>query len=124
VTTGYNGFPRGIMDDIESRHERPEKYQWTVHAEPNAIANAARMGASTVGCTAYVTKTPCSLCMALLIQAGIVRVVCPRPDEMADEWKDSRIAEEMADEAKVDIIWTGTRNGAYCRSTHQSMVSQ
>ena len=39
---GYNGFPRGINDEIERRHARPDKY--TEHAERNAIYNAARVG--------------------------------------------------------------------------------
>ena len=36
--SGYNGFPRGTNDDLDSRHERPLKYRWTVHAEMNVIA--------------------------------------------------------------------------------------
>jgi len=50
VTTGFNGLPRGCNDDNEARHERPEKYSWFIHAEPNAIINAARQGKSTLGC--------------------------------------------------------------------------
>ena len=48
LTTGYNGFPRGCNDDLEERHERPEKYQWVIHAETNSIINAARQGVSTL----------------------------------------------------------------------------
>ena len=43
-SVGYNGFPRGVNDAIESRYERPGKYDWTEHAERNAIYNAARYG--------------------------------------------------------------------------------
>ncbi|MCW8836697.1 MAG: CMP deaminase, partial [Rhodospirillales bacterium] len=38
---GYNGFPRQVDDDIDDRHSRPDKYDWTEHAERNAIYNAA-----------------------------------------------------------------------------------
>ena len=46
ISIGWNGFPRGINDDIDARHARPAKYQWTEHAERNAIYNAAAAGAS------------------------------------------------------------------------------
>lgn len=76
VTTGYNGFPRGVTDDPQ-RMERPAKYLWTSHAEENAVAHAARIGVSLKGCTAYVTHCPCSRCARGLIQAGVKRVVFP-----------------------------------------------
>ena len=59
---GFNGFPRFVDDDRESRHERPEKYKWTEHAERNAIYNAARIGVPLKGCTMYVTHMPCADC--------------------------------------------------------------
>ena len=55
VSTGYNSFPRGIVDSRPERQERPEKYYWFEHAERNAIYNAARIGVSTKGCTMYLT---------------------------------------------------------------------
>lgn len=72
--TGYNGLPRGVNDDPR-RMERPAKYLWTVHAEANAVAHAARTGASLLGCTAYVTHEPCAQCAALLINAGVAEIV-------------------------------------------------
>ena len=44
VSLGWNGFPRGVADSPDYRHERPEKYLWTEHAERNAIYNAAANG--------------------------------------------------------------------------------
>ncbi|CAA6604017.1 Uncharacterized deaminase in luxG 3'region [Rhodospirillaceae bacterium LM-1] len=76
LTTGYNGFPRGVTDDPK-RMERPAKYLWTSHAEENAVAHAARIGVSLKGCTAYVTHCPCSRCARSLIQSGVRRVVYP-----------------------------------------------
>ena len=40
-STGYNGFPRGVDDTIPAGHERPAKYDFTEHAERNAIYNAS-----------------------------------------------------------------------------------
>ena len=57
-STGYNGFPRGVNDDVPERHERPFKYFYTPHAELNAILNAARVGTPTKDCTMYVTTRP------------------------------------------------------------------
>lgn len=74
IATGFNGFPRGVLD-LEARMERPEKYLWTSHAESNAVAQAARIGARLKGCTAYVTHQPCASCARSLVQAGIERVV-------------------------------------------------
>lgn len=42
-STGYNGFVRGLDDDVAERNERPAKYIWTEHAERNAVYNAARL---------------------------------------------------------------------------------
>lgn len=71
---GWNGLARGV-DDLPERMERPTKYDWTVHGEANAIANAARVGIPTKGCRAYITHFPCKSCSDLLIQAGIECIV-------------------------------------------------
>jgi dCMP deaminase len=77
VSTGYNSFPRGINDDVQERQERPEKYYWVVHAEMNAILNAARIGVSTKDCTMYLTcGIPCADCARGIINAGITKIVC------------------------------------------------
>jgi dCMP deaminase len=92
-STGYNGFPRGLNDALESRHERPEKYLWTEHAERNAIYNAARMGTALKGCRAYVSMMlPCMDCARALIQSGIQEVIHddPKdaPPDMAERWSE------------------------------------
>ena len=75
-TTGYNGFCRGINDDADDRHDRPEKYFWVEHAERNAIYNAARNGIPLEGCTAYVSNLlPCADCTRGMIQSGIKRII-------------------------------------------------
>ena len=74
-STGYNGFPRGANDNIPERHERPAKYDWTVHSELNCLLNAGREGFSTYGTTMYVTLCPCKECAKAIVQAGVTRVV-------------------------------------------------
>lgn len=80
LTTGWNGFPRGVNDDVDARHERPAKYLWTEHAERNAIYNAVRRGVPLLDSTIYVTQMPCCECARAIVQAGIVRVVTMEPD--------------------------------------------
>lgn len=70
ISTGYNGFMRGI-DDFALPNVRPEKYPFMIHAEANAVYNAAREGQSTMGARAYVTAIPCRGCLQMLWQSGI-----------------------------------------------------
>lgn len=102
--SGYNGFPRGIDDNIDSRHERPTKYLWAAHAEENCVAQAARVGVSLKGCTMIVTSLfPCTTCSRLIIQSGIRRILAPRQREN-DRWDDNaKVALEMLQEAEVSI---------------------
>lgn len=101
---GYNGFPRNIADDRNARHERPVKYEWTEHAERNAIYNAARNGFPTRACTMYSTLCPCVDCARAIIQAGILRIVCPAPDFNHPTFGQSFVtATEMLREARVQL---------------------
>jgi len=74
VTTGYNGFIRGI-DDNALPNKRPHKYPWMIHAEHNALISAARQGKSTLGCKVYVTGQPCFHCLQYMYQAGVTSIV-------------------------------------------------
>ena len=71
VAAGYNGFLPGVPHSscVRDGHE-----QATVHAEQNAISDAARRGVSLNGCTAYITHFPCVNCAKLLVAAGIAKV--------------------------------------------------
>jgi dCMP deaminase len=73
ISTGYNGFMRDI-NDLAFPTKRPEKYPFMIHAEANAVYNAAREGKSTVGATAYVTAPPCTNCLQMLWQCGIQEI--------------------------------------------------
>jgi len=108
ISMGYNGFPRGCNDDLEERHERPEKYSWVLHAEENCIVNAARNGQKTLGADMYVNWFPCSRCAGEIVNAGIKRIFCDKePDWSIDDiWiKDQKIALKKLNEGNVEIIY-------------------
>ena len=71
VAAGYNGFLPGTphLSRVADGHE-----QATVHAEQNAIADAARRGSSVEGCVAYVTHYPCINCAKILAASGIAEI--------------------------------------------------
>lgn len=89
VASGYNGAVAGAphCDEVGHRMEGSACVR-TVHAEANAIADAARRGVSVESGTAYVTRIPCINCAKLLVSAGILRVVCstPRKDPDSVAW--------------------------------------
>jgi len=105
---GYNGFPRLIDDEAEDRHARPSKYDWTEHAERNAIYNATRTGLGLKGCTIYVTHVPCPDCARAIVQVGIRRVVVDQKSredaDFAARWEDKgKVSEAMFAEAGVAL---------------------
>ncbi len=97
ITTGYNGAPSGIKSCKEkgeclrqklgipsgTRHE----LCYAIHAEQNAIIQAAKLGVSIDGATLYCTHQPCVICSKMIVNAGIVRVVYahPYPDDFSQE---------------------------------------
>lgn len=110
VATGYNGFPRGFNDDIEERHEKPLKFNYTIHAEPNAIISAARRGLSTKGCRMYITWCPCDKCAVVIVQSGIKEVIFHKENPVSESWNASiALAKEMLTEGGVVYReWSGT----------------
>lgn len=89
ITTGYNGAPAGVTSCVE-RGEclrrklgipsgKQHELCYGIHAEQNALIQAAKMGTSVEGATLYVTHQPCTICTKLIINAGIARVVFVRP---------------------------------------------
>jgi dCMP deaminase len=106
LSTGYNGFPSTLSDSLDLYENREYKLAATVHAESNAIMNAAKNGAKTQSCTAYVTFPPCSQCAASLIQAGVERVVCPNPGTAPERWRASfKLGNDMLYNSGVKLLY-------------------
>ena len=97
LTTGYNGAPSGIKSCAE-RGECLRRVKnipsgtmqevcYAVHAEQNAICQAAKLGISLDGATFYVTHQPCVICTRMIINSGIKKVIYKigYPDEFAVE---------------------------------------
>lgn len=109
MNTGFNGFPRGIDDTNPNYHERPLKYDYTEHAERNAIYQAAAGRGGTRGATLYLGHNPvnaiCTGCARAIIQSQIVRVVGPTEILFAGkgtQWEnDCRTATHMLGEAGI-----------------------
>lgn len=107
LVTGYVGSPRGLphCDDVghllkKVLHEDERITQHcmrTVHAEQNAICQAARLGISLENATLYCRMTPCRTCAMLIINCGIVRVVCER------KYHDAVESEQMFRDAGIRL---------------------
>ena len=88
LVTGYVGSPAGFPHCDEVGHQMKKLIHEdghvtqhcvrTVHAEQNAICQAARRGVALEGATLYCKMTPCRTCAMLIINCGITRVVCKR----------------------------------------------
>ena len=106
LSTGYNGFPQTISDDLDRYIDREYKLSVTVHAEANAILNAAKNGTKVEGSTLYVTFPPCSQCASAVIQAGVAQVVCPDPASAPERWRSNFIAaNNLFYEAGVKVLY-------------------
>lgn len=111
-STGFNGFPRGIADTAERLNDRETKLRLMVHAEMNAILNAARIGVSVRGCLLYLAATndsglvwggpPCTRCTVETIQAGLAEIVSFIPKQIPSRWLDDLIfARTVIDECGI-----------------------
>jgi len=92
LTTGYNGSPSGLphCTDVGCLMENGHCIR-TLHAEQNAIIQAALHGVSTAGATIYVTHQPCFLCAKTIINAGIKKIV------YGQEYPDARSRRFLSD---------------------------
>jgi dCMP deaminase len=107
LVTGYVGSPIGLPHCDEVGHQMKkvlhedgsitEHCVRTVHAEQNAICQAAKNGVALEGATLYCRMTPCRVCAMLIINCGIKRVVCERKYHAGTE------SEEMLSNAGVSL---------------------
>ena len=108
LVTGYVGSPRGLFhcDDVGHLLKNVLKDDGsvsqhcvrTVHAEQNAITQAARLGISIKDSTLYCRMEPCSVCAMLIINCGIKRVVCEKRYHAAQETR------EMFKQAGIELV--------------------
>ncbi len=106
LSTGYNGSPRGMAHCDEVGHEIIEGHcVRTVHAEANAIAQAAKNGVSIEGATIYTTSSPCYDCFKLLINAGIKRVVYK--EFYSSRYGMSKMVLTLANKAQIWMTYLG-----------------
>ena len=106
VATGYNGAPAGVKSCEEKGECMRKKLNiasgtkhelcFAVHAEQNAIAQAAKFGINIQGATLYCTHQPCVICAKIMINAGISKVVYKEgyPDEFSLQ---------LFNEAKIEV---------------------
>ena len=111
ISTGYNGTPRGVTncdeggctrctDRAKGRIKSGEKLDecFCIHAEENAILQAAYHGIATKGTTLYVTNCPCLVCARHIINAGIVKVYYNKAYAM------DGLARKLLEEAGVELV--------------------
>lgn len=113
LTTGYNGAPRGLPHCLDVgciREQRSipsgERHELCrgIHAEQNAIIQAATSGTSIEGADIYSTHYPCSLCIKMILNTGIRRVI------YMDGYPDD-LAKTIAYEGNLEILSINHING-------------
>lgn len=94
IAAGYNGFLAGAphISRVRDDHE-----QGTVHAEQNAVTDAARRGVRLEGAIAYITHYPCIHCVKILMAAGIKKIKYYR------DYKNDPLVEALSQESKLAI---------------------
>ena len=112
LTTGYNGAPGGINTCREKgecirvrngiKSGTMHELCYAVHAEQNAIVQAAKFGICIEGATLYCTHQPCGICAKMIINAGIARIVFIEgyPDEFS---------KGLMDEANITVEKTDVK---------------
>lgn len=98
LSTGYNGSIRGLAHCDEVGHLMEDGHcVRTVHAEANAIAQAARNGVAIDGAEIYITASPCWGCFRLLANSGIQRIY------YGEFYRDVKI-HDFAEEAGIELV--------------------
>lgn len=110
ISTGYNGTPRGLKNCnrggcLRFKHDGdwPLEDSMCVHAEENAIIQAARVGVSVNGSNLFCTLNPCLKCSKMIINAGITAVY------FKEIYPDSEEALKTLNRARVHVWWIGDK---------------
>lgn len=110
LARGFNSVPDRVQlfDRLE---KRPEKYEWVLHGEARAVANAAASGHSTKGSWAYVNWHPdgiCEGCAKLLVQAGVKKIIGPNREfegvGHGEHYNKYGVTQKMFQEAGVLLV--------------------
>lgn len=102
LSTGYNGAPRGLSHCDDTGHEIVDGHCIrTIHAEANALVQAARHGIVVEGATLFLTNSPCYDCFKMLVNAGIKEVIYE--NFYMSRYEASAKVLELARKAKVKI---------------------
>jgi dCMP deaminase len=109
LVTGYVGSPPGLPHCDDAGHQlrkvlhedgsTTEHCTRTIHAEQNAICQAAKLGVSLQGATLYCRMTPCRTCAMMIISCGIRRVVCER------KYHDGAESEALFAQADIELSY-------------------
>ncbi|VVU94726.1 Cytidine and deoxycytidylate deaminase zinc-binding region [seawater metagenome] len=95
ISSGYNGFPAGAphVSIVRDNHE-----QNAIHAEQNAVSDAAKRGVNINETTIYITHYPCINCCKTIIASGIRTVYFKK------DYKNDEIVEELLKVSKINIV--------------------
>lgn len=102
LATGFNGFPRGVVDTEKRYENRTLKYKYIVHAEANAVFAAAKKGIALDSGTIYISWIPCCECTKAIIQSGIQQIVFDGKDfQKQREYWNQRWLESILDSLRM-----------------------
>jgi dCMP deaminase len=133
VATGYNGSPSGSahcttqgycypgLSSCDASKAMPSR---AVHAEANAIAQAAKHGISTDGASIYVTLEPCLFCLKLIISAGINEVLYETPFNSGNSIlvRDSFISDGLATLKQIHLSEVTAQRAAFSLLNPTSII--
>jgi dCMP deaminase len=107
ISTGYNGFGKGINDLADRYNDREIKYSFICHAEFNSVLQCAKFGISSDKTILYTPGFPCAECCKAIVQGGIVEIVLHKqwPNlTYSEKWvKSFKISAQMIEEAGIKV---------------------
>ena len=102
ISMGWNSYPPNVDTDFLNQLPRKERAQFAIHAEVNAILNAAKLGIKTEGSEIYITRFPCIGCITKMVKSGIKKVHFLNEKDLDTRWQ-SRYLFTLANTGMVFI---------------------